>query len=73
MKVRWTVFLFLCGFAMLSYVQRTSLGVAAQNIMPDLHLSQIQIGWLNAAFATWYALAQLPGGVLGQRYGARIT
>ena len=73
MKVRWSIFLFLCGFAMLSYVQRTSLGVAAQNIMPDLHLSQMQIGWLNAAFATCYALAQLPGGVLGQRYGARIT
>ena len=73
MKVRWTIFLFLCGFAMLSYVQRTSLGVAAQNIMPDLHLSQMQIGWLNAAFATCYALAQLPGGILGQRFGARIT
>jgi ACS family glucarate transporter-like MFS transporter len=73
MKVRWTIFLFLCGFAMLSYVQRTSLGVAAQNIMPDLHLSQLQIGWLNAAFATCYALAQLPGGILGQKYGARIT
>ena len=61
MKVRWTIFLFLCGFAMLSYVQRTSLGVAAQNIMPDLHLSQMQIGWLNAAFATCYALAQIAG------------
>ena len=73
MKVRWTIFLFLCGFAMLSYVQRTSLGVAAQNIMPDLHLSQMQIGWLNMAFATCYALAQLPGGVLGQRFGARLT
>jgi ACS family glucarate transporter-like MFS transporter len=73
MKVRWTIFLFLCGFAMLAYVQRTSLGVAAQNIMPDLHLSQLQIGWLNAAFATCYTLAQLPGGVLGQRYGARLT
>ena len=73
MLVRWTVFLFLCGFAMLSYVQRTSIGVAAQNIMPELHLSQMQIGWLNAAFATCYAIAQLPGGVLGQRFGARIT
>ena len=72
MKVRWTIFLFLGGFAMLAYVQRTSLGVAAQNIMPDLHLSQLQIGWLNAAFATCYTLAQLPGGVLGQRYGARL-
>ena len=64
MKVRWTIFLLLGGFAMLAYVQRTSLGVAAQNIMPDLHLSQLQIGWLNAAFATCYTLAQLPGGVL---------
>jgi len=72
MKVRWMIFLLLGGFAMLSYVQRTSLGVAAQNIMPDLHLSQLQIGWLNAAFATCYTLAQLPGGVLGQRYGARL-
>jgi ACS family glucarate transporter-like MFS transporter len=73
MKVRWKIFLFLCGFAMVAYVQRTSLGVAAQNIMPDLHVTQLQIGWLNAAFATCYALAQIPGGILGQRYGARIT
>src|SRR5512143_2264532 len=58
---------------MLSYVQRTSLGVAAENIMPELQLSQMQIGWLNAEFATCYAFAQLPGGVLGQRYGARLT
>ncbi len=32
--------MFLCGFAMLSYVQRTSLGAAAQNIMADLHVPQ---------------------------------
>jgi ACS family glucarate transporter-like MFS transporter len=72
-KVRWTIFLFMCAFAMMAYLQRTSLGVAAQNIMPDLHLSQLQIGWLNAAFATCYALAQLPGGIVGQQYGARLT
>jgi MFS transporter, ACS family, glucarate transporter len=73
LRVRWQIFGFLSAFAMLSYVQRTSLGVAAENIMPDLHLSQMQIGWLNAAFATCYAFAQLPGGVLGQRFGARLT
>jgi ACS family glucarate transporter-like MFS transporter len=73
MRVRWKIFLFMCAFAMLAYLQRTSLGVAAQSIMPDLHLSQMQIGWLNAAFATCYALAQLPGGIVGQQYGARLT
>lgn len=58
---------------MLSFVQRTSIAVAAENIMPALRLSQIQIGWLNASFMTAYALAQLPGGILGQRLGARLT
>jgi ACS family glucarate transporter-like MFS transporter len=39
--------------------------------MPDLHFSQVQIGWLESAFVLGYALFQFPGGVLGQRLGAR--
>jgi ACS family glucarate transporter-like MFS transporter len=72
LRVRWKIFGLLSAFAMLAYVQRTSISVAAEKIMPALHLSQMQIGWLNAAFACCYALAQVPGGLLGQRYGARI-
>ena len=72
MRVRWKIFGLLSAFAMLAYVQRTSLGVAAEKIMPELHLSQMQIGWLNASFAACYALAQVPGGLLGQKYGARL-
>jgi ACS family glucarate transporter-like MFS transporter len=71
-RIRWWIFAFMCAFAMLSFVQRTSIAVAAENIMPALHLSQIQIGWMNASFLAAYALAQLPGGILGQRFGARL-
>jgi ACS family glucarate transporter-like MFS transporter len=72
-RIRWWIFAYMFGFAMLSYMQRNSIAVAAQSIMPDLHVTQWQIGLLNAAFTTAYALTQLPGGVVGQRFGARPT
>jgi ACS family glucarate transporter-like MFS transporter len=72
-RIRWWIFAFMFAFAMLSYIQRQSVAVAAENIMGSLHLTQWQIGMLNAAFTTAYALAQLPGGVIGQRFGARLT
>jgi sugar phosphate permease len=72
-RVRWWIFAYMFAFAMLSYMQRNSVAVAAATIMSDLHFTQWQIGMLNAAFTTAYALTQLPGGVIGQRFGARIT
>jgi MFS transporter, ACS family, glucarate transporter len=61
------------AFALLSFVQRTSISVAADTIMPVLHLTQVQIGLLNTAFLIAYTIMQIPGGVLGQKYGARLT
>src|SRR2546430_9816039 len=40
---------------------------------PQLGLSQMQIGWLEWAFLLGYTALQFPGGVLGQRAGARTT
>ena len=37
--------------------------------MPDLHLSQAGIGWLEWSFVLGYATFQFPGGVIGQRLG----
>jgi MFS transporter, ACS family, glucarate transporter len=72
-RVRWWILGFMFLFALLSFVQRTSLGVAADTIMPALHISQVQIGWLNTAFFVSYAAMQIPGGILGQVFGARRT
>jgi hypothetical protein len=72
-RIRWWIFAFMFAFAMLSYLQRNSIAVAAVTVMSDLHVTQWQIGLLNAAFTTAYALAQLPGGVIGQRFGAHLT
>ena len=72
-RVRWWIFLYTFLFAMLTYLQRNSLSIAAVRIMPELHLSQMQVGWLMETFTVTYMLLQLPGGVLGERIGARAA
>ena len=72
-RIRWWIFAFLFGFAVMSYLQRTSIAVAAKEIMSQLHLSHWQIGLLNAAFVAAYTLSQVPAAAFGQRYGARTT
>lgn len=71
-RVRWKIFLFLFGFGFVAYVQQRSLAVASVRMMPDLDLSQMQIGWLEEAFLLSYTFMQFPGGVIGQRLGARL-
>jgi ACS family glucarate transporter-like MFS transporter len=71
--IRWRIFSFLFGFGFLAYVQSKTITVAAEQMMPVLHLTQLQIGWLEDAFVWGYAIFQLPGGVFGQRLGARRT
>ncbi|HXA26436.1 MAG TPA: MFS transporter, partial [Acetobacteraceae bacterium] len=72
-RIRWRIFSFLFGFGFIAYVQQKSITVAAERMMPELGLSQLQIGWLEQAFVLGYAIFQMPGGVFGQRLGARRT
>jgi MFS transporter, ACS family, glucarate transporter len=72
-RIRWWIFAFMFAFAFMAYVQRSTLSVAAERIMPELHLSKTQIGAMMWAFTVAYALFQVPGGALGQRFGARAT
>jgi ACS family glucarate transporter-like MFS transporter len=72
-RIRWWIFVFVFLFAMLTYVQRTTLSVAAARIMPQFHLSQMQLGWMLWAFSAVYTALQIPAGVLGERIGVRAT
>ncbi|MGO9513310.1 MAG: MFS transporter [Steroidobacteraceae bacterium] len=71
--IRWRIFSFLFAFGFLAYLQQKSITVAAERMMPELGLSQLQIGWLEQAFVWGYALFQVPGGIFGQHLGARRT
>ena len=69
--VRWWIFGFLFAIGFLEYLQQRALTIAAAPMIPALHISQMQIGWLEQAFVIGYMLFQIPGGVFGQRWGAR--
>src|SRR3954451_3005286 len=70
-RVRWTVMAFLCALAFLTYFDRFCIVRAQKDIMRDLRLDDAQMGWIMGAFWLAYALFEIPGGWLGDRYGAR--
>src|SRR5580704_12141995 len=72
-RIRWRIFSLLFGFGFLAYLQQKSITVVAERMMPDLSLSQFQIGLIEWAFVLGYGFFQLPGGIFGQRQGARRT
>jgi MFS transporter, ACS family, glucarate transporter len=73
LRVRWRIFALLISFALIAYVQQKSVTIAAARMMPELGLDQMHIGWLEQAFVLSYTLFQLPGGLVGQRLGARAA
>jgi len=72
-RVRWRIFLFLFAFGLIAYFQARSVPTAAVQMMPQLGLSQVELGDLEVAFLVGYTLLQFPGGLIGQRLGGRRT
>lgn len=70
-RVRRRLLALIFGFAFTGYVQRTSVAVAAERMMPELGLTQVQLGWLLTAFLITYSMFQIPGALVGQWLGPR--
>src|SRR6202167_453092 len=56
---------------MITYMDRQVLAVARPVISAELHISLVMMGWITFSFRIAYALFQIPGGWLGDRFGAR--
>src|SRR6202167_6349297 len=56
---------------MITYMDRQVLATARPVIMKDLGISLLMMGNITFAFRIAYALFQIPGGWLGDRFGAR--
>jgi ACS family D-galactonate transporter-like MFS transporter len=72
-SVRWRIFLVLLGIVTLNYVDRGSLSVALPMISRELHISPQLTGLILSSFFWTYALMQIPGGWLADRYRPRIV
>ena len=56
---------------MITYMDRQILAVARPVISKELGISLLTMGTITGAFRLAYALFQIPGGWLGDKYGAR--
>jgi MFS family permease len=71
MRIQRTALILVVFAGTLNYVDRATLAIGNTLIRRDLHLSIAEMGLLLSAFLWAYAFAQLPGGVLIDRYGPR--
>src|SRR6478735_4292124 len=69
--VRYQVLAVACSLAVLTYVQRQGFVAGTPYIKADLGLNDQQIGLLASVWLVAYGIFQVPGGLLGDRIGAR--
>ncbi|MDB5671392.1 MAG: transporter, family, D-galactonate transporter [Alphaproteobacteria bacterium] len=72
-KVRLIILALISFATLLNYLDRAVMGVAAPAMTGELHLSPVTMGIIFSAFSWTYAFAQIPGGMLLDRLGTRLT
>lgn len=63
----------LCLMYFITYVDRVNVATAGPLIKDEFHLSNTELGLVFSAFAYPYAIFQVIGGSVGDRFGARLT
>src|SRR5438132_13728489 len=69
--VRYQVLAVVCSLAVLTYIQRQGFVAGSPYIKKDLGLDDEQMGYLASVWLVAYGASQVPGGLLGDRLGAR--
>ncbi|RRV10491.1 MFS transporter [Pseudomonas sp. v388] len=72
-RTRFMILALISGGTMINYLDRTVMGIAAPAISQDLGLSAVMMGLVFSAFSWTYAAAQIPGGILIDRLGTKLT
>jgi ACS family glucarate transporter-like MFS transporter len=72
-RSRWIVLVLLFLVSVVTYLDRVNISVTARQMMPALGLTDLEMGRVFSAFVAGYALFQIPGGWLGDRWGPRLV
>ena len=72
-KGRYAILSLIAIATMINYLDRTLISVAAPLMSTDLMIGPAVMGLVLSAFSWTYALAQIPGGALLDKFGTRVT
>jgi sugar phosphate permease len=73
MKKRNIILILLFATWTLSYMDRMVMTVAMPYIAKDFDLTPVTMGYVMSAFFAGYALFQIPGGMIADKFGPRRT
>jgi sugar phosphate permease len=68
---RWYILGLICLMYLITYLDRVNISTAAPAISQEFGFDKITMGVIFSAFVWAYALFQVPGGWLSDRFGAR--
>jgi sugar phosphate permease len=68
---RWYILGLICLMYLITYLDRVNISTAAPVIRQEFGFDQKTMGYIFSAFLWGYALFQVPGGWLSDRFGAR--
>ena len=71
--VRFWIIAVLFIVSSINYAERATLSYTATQMAEEFSITTVQLGWMFSAFAWSYALAQIPGGALLDRFGSRTV
>lgn len=70
-RVRFLIIALVFVITSLNYADRSTFSIAGASASDELGLGAIETGFILSAFAWAYAAAQIPGGLLLDRFGTR--
>ncbi len=70
-KGRWYILGLICLMYLITYLDRVNISTAAPAISKEFGFDKITMGVIFSAFVWAYAIFQVPGGWLSDRFGAR--
>src|SRR3974390_1817895 len=68
---RWYILVLISLMYLITYLDRVNISTAAPAISKEFNFDKITMGAIFSAFVWAYALFQVPGGWLSDRFGAR--
>ena len=71
-RVRYQMLALVFINVVINYLDRSNISVAGTALSKDLHLSSVELGYIFSAFGWTYALLQIPGGLIADRFGPRV-
>jgi ACS family glucarate transporter-like MFS transporter len=71
LPVRYLLVCWLLVLSAIAFVDRTNISIAGVQISREFRLDNTQLGWIFSAFLIGYALFQVPGGIVSEKFGAR--